>query len=202
LTGRCSLGRTGRAAATCVAFGLFSVFNAGCELRQAMYDQEKYEAHEASNFFADGLSARQPVKGTVARGDLRLDQHLYTGKTGDELAATLPASVRLDIGLLKRGQQRFEIFCAPCHDRTGGGNGMIVQRGFKQPPSMHLDRLRNVPVGHFYDVITNGFGNMASYASRIPVKDRWAIAAYIRALQFSQNAAYDALSAEDKNKLQ
>ena len=178
------------------------MFNAGCELRQAMYDQEKYEVHEASNFFADGLSARQPVEGTVARGDLRFDQHLYTGKTGDELAATLPASVRLDIGLLKRGQQRFEIFCAPCHDRTGGGNGMIVQRGFKQPPSMHLDRLRNVPVGHFYDVITNGFGNMASYASRIPVKDRWAIAAYIRALQFSQNAAYDALSAEDKNKLQ
>ena len=178
------------------------LFSAGCELRQAMYDQEKYEAHEASSFFSDGLSARQPIAGTIARGDLRLDQHLYAGKIGDNLATTLPPSMPVNLALLERGRQRFEIFCAPCHDRTGGGNGMIVQRGFKRPPSMHEDRLRTMPVGYFYDVITNGFGSMASYASRVPVKDRWSIAAYIRALQLSQNASVDQLSAEDKKNLQ
>jgi mono/diheme cytochrome c family protein len=167
-----------------------------------MYDQEKYEPHEASSFFADGLSARQPVPGTIARGDLRLDEHLYTGKIGGELAAKVPSSLHVDTALMERGRQRYDIFCAPCHDRTGGGNGMVVQRGFKQPPSIHLARLRIAPIGHFYDVITSGFGNMTSYASRVPVEDRWAIAAYIRALQFSQNANVDELSTEDKSKLQ
>ena len=195
-------GRWRRAAANCSVGALVAVLGTGCELRQAMYDQEKYEPYEASSFFTDGLSARQPVTGTIARGELRFDQHLYTGKNGEELAATLPESIGIDIGLLQRGRERYEIFCTPCHDRTGGGNGMIVQRGFKQPPSMHLDRLRNVPLGHFYDVVTSGFGTMASYASRIPVQDRWAIAAYIRALQFSQNAAVDVLSGKDRNKLQ
>ena len=174
----------------------------GCELRQRMFDQPKYEPLERSTFFADGLSSRQPVPGTVARGQLRLDTHLHLGTVGGELAQTLPTNIELDYGLLKRGQERYDIFCAPCHDRTGRGNGMIVQRGLKQPLSMHEDRLREAPIGHFFDVMTNGFGAMYSYSSRIPVEDRWAIAAYIRALQFSQNAEFDQLPAEDQRQLQ
>ena len=174
----------------------------GCELRQRMFDQPKYEPLERSTFFADGLSARQPVPGTVARGQLRLDTHLHLGTIEGELAETLPTSIELDYELLKRGRERYDIFCAPCHDRTGRGNGMIVQRGLKQPPSMHEDRLREAPIGHFFDVMTNGFGVMYSYSSRIPEEDRWAIAAYIRALQFSQNAEFDQLPAEDQRQLQ
>jgi cytochrome c553 len=167
-----------------------------------MFDQPKYEPLERSTFFADGLSARQPVPGTVARGQLRLDTHLYLGTIEGELADTLPTSIELDYELLKRGRERYDIFCAPCHDRTGGGNGMIVQRGLKQPPSMHEDRLREAPIGHFFDVMTNGFGVMYSYSSRIPEEDRWAIAAYIRALQFSQNAEFEQLPEADQRQLQ
>ena len=172
----------------------------GCELRQAMYDQEKYEPLEASNFFADGMTFRQPISGTVARGQLMLDTHLYQGKIDDQLASTLP--VELNRTLLERGQERYNIFCSPCHDQTGSGNGMIVKRGLKQPPSFHQERLREVPVGHFFDVMTNGFGVMYSYASRIPVEDRWAIAAYIKVLQQSQHLEYDQLPAEDQRQLQ
>jgi cytochrome c553 len=171
----------------------------GCELRQAMYDQQKYEPLEGTTFFADGLSARKPVPGTVAQGYLRLNTHLYEGKINGELADILP--VKLNRELLDRGQERFNIFCSPCHDQTGSGNGMIVQRGLKQPPSYHQDRLREVPIGHFFDTITNGFGAMYSYASRIPVEDRWAIAAYIRVLQLSQQVDYDQLPEEDKRQL-
>ena len=178
------------------------LFSAGCELRQRMFDQPKYEALERSTFFADGLSARQPVPGTVARGQLRIDKHFYLGTVGGQLATTLPASIEFNHGFLKRGQERYDIFCAPCHDRTGRGNGMIVQRGLKQPPSLHEDRLREAPIGHFFDVMTNGFGTMYSYASRIPAKDRWAIAAYIRALQLSQNAEFDQLPEADQRQLQ
>jgi mono/diheme cytochrome c family protein len=181
------------------AIALFLLNTTACELRREMYDQPKIDPLEASVFFADGLSARQPIPGTVARGQLRLDPHLYQGKVNGELATTLPYEITQKF--IERGQERFNIFCAPCHDRTGRGNGMIVQRGFKAPPSMHEQRLRDVPIGHFFDVMTNGFGVMYSYASRIPVKDRWAIAAYIRALQFSQNAHLDHLSAEDRNQL-
>lgn len=178
---------------------LFLLNTTACELRREMYDQPKIEPLEASVFFADGLSARQPIPGTVARGQLRLDTHLYQGMVNGELATTLPYEITQK--LIERGQERFNIFCAPCHDRTGRGNGMIVQRGLKAPPSIHEQRLRDVPIGHFFDVMTNGLGVMYSYASRIPVKDRWAIAAYIRALQFSQNANIDHLSAEDRNQL-
>ena len=172
----------------------------GCELRQAMYDQQKYEPLEESSFFADGLSARQPMPGTVARGQLHTDAHLYQGKINDELATTLPLPLTGE--LLERGQERFDIFCSPCHDRTGQGNGMIVQRGFKQPPSLHQARLQEAPVGYFFDVITNGFGAMYNYASRIPIRDRWAIAAYVRALQLSQNVEFDQLPEEDQRQLQ
>ena len=175
---------------------------AGCDLRQRMYDQEKYEAHEATTFFKDGLTSRAPIEGTVARGGLRLDTHLYEGKVNGELATTLPPSIEFNRALLERGQQRYNIYCTPCHDRTGSGNGIVVQRGLKQPPSLHQDRLRNAAIGYYFDVITNGFGSMFSYASRIPVNDRWAVAAYIRALQFSQEAAYDELPAEDQRQLQ
>lgn len=179
---------------------LLLIGTAGCELRQAMYNQEKYEPLEASAFFADGLSFRPQVEGTVARGHLRLDEHFYQGTVQGQLAETLPVPV--DRPLLERGRARYDIFCAPCHDRTGAGNGLIVQRGLKQPPSFHQERLREVPVGHFYDVITNGFGVMYSYASRIPVADRWAIVAYLKALQLSQNLEWDQLPAEDQRQLQ
>ena len=175
---------------------LLLFFSSGCELRQAMYDQPRYEPLEASNFFADGLSARQPIEGTMARGQLRFDQHLYAGKVNGELATTLPLTLSKE--LLERGQNRFNVFCSPCHDRTGRGNGMIVQRGLKQPPNLHEERLREVAIGHFFDVMTNGFGVMYSYASRIPVEDRWAIAAYVRTLQFSQNADFNQLPEEDQ----
>ena len=174
--------------------------SAGCELRQAMYDQEKYEPLEASAFFADGMSFRPQVDGTVARGQLMLDEHFYQGKVQGQLAETLP--VKVDRQLLERGRARYDIFCAPCHDKTGAGNGMIVQRGLKQPPTFHQQRLREVPVGYFYDVITNGFGVMYSYAARIPVADRWAIVAYIKVLQLSQNLEFDQLPAEDQRQLQ
>ncbi len=173
----------------------------GCELRQAMYDQPRYEPFEASSFFDDGLSGRQPIEGTVARGQLRLDEHLYEGKVNGEFATTVPFEVTRAV--LERGEERYNIYCAPCHDRTGRGNGLVVQRGLKkQPPSYHEERLREVAIGHFFDVPTNGFGVMYSYASRISVKDRWAIAAYIRALQFAQSAELDQLPSEDRKHFQ
>ena len=157
------------------------------KLRQAMYDQPRYEPLEASPFFEDGRSARPMVPGTVARGQLREDTHFYTGKGPDgEPVDSFPYPVTT--GMLEKGQERFNIFCSPCHDRAGTGYGMIIKRGFKKPPSLHIPRLREIQVGHLYDVITNGFGTMYSYASRIPPRDRWAIVAYIRALQLSQRA--------------
>ena len=166
-----------------------------------MYDQPKYEPHEATAFFDNGLTSRAPIEGTVARGQLLFDQHLATGMVNGEPATALPDAVPFNKDLLERGQERFDIYCSPCHGRTGQGNGMIVQRGLKQPPSFHEDRLREAALGHYFDVMTNGFGAMYSYASRIPVKDRWAIAAYVRALQFSQRADFDRLPAQDQGQL-
>lgn len=157
---------------------------AGC--RQEMYDQPRTKPHRPSDFFADGRADRQPVAGTIARGQLRDDPHLYTGKVGGQLVSTFPFPVTRAV--LERGQVRFNIYCAPCHDRIGNGNGMIVRRGFRPPPSLHLDRLRDAPVGHHYDVITNGLGSMPDYSAQITVRDRWAIVAYLRALQLSQRA--------------
>lgn len=160
---------------------------AGC--RQDMHDQPRYEPLEASPFFADGRAARTQVEGTVARGQLRTDEHFYTGKVNDVLVDTMPFAVSLDV--LARGQNRYNIFCAPCHDRVGTGQGMIVRRGFRRPPSFHITRLREAPVGHYFDVITHGFGAMLDYAAQLQPRDRWAIAAYIRALQLSQHATLD-----------
>jgi mono/diheme cytochrome c family protein len=173
----------------------------GCDLRQRMFDQPKYEAHEGTDFFEDGLTSRPAVEGTVARGELRFDTHYWEGKVDGELATTLPSRVALTADLMHRGRERFDIFCSPCHDRTGQGNGMVVQRGLKQPPSFHEARLREASIGYLFDVQTNGFGAMFSYASRVPVADRWAIAAYIRALQLSQQVEYDKLPSEDQSQL-
>jgi mono/diheme cytochrome c family protein len=151
-----------------------------------MHDQPKMKPLRGSDFFADNRSARPLVPGTVARGGLREDAAYHTGKLGNEFVTTPPVPV--DVPLLARGREQFEVFCSPCHGRTGRGDGMVVQRGFKKPPSFHIDRLRQAPVGYFYDVMTNGFGAMSDYAPQIPVRDRWAIAAYVRALQLSQYA--------------
>lgn len=180
-----------------VALVAASLFAAGC--RQDMHDQPKYKPFVATDFFGDGRSARPLIQGTVARGDLREDSHFYLGKVKDAYATALPMPVTRE--LLAHGQTRFNIYCSPCHGRLGNGEGMVAQRGFKYPPSFHQDRLRGEPVGYFFDVITHGFGVMPSYASRIPVADRWAIVAYVRALQLSQNAKMDDVPAAQRQGL-
>lgn len=167
--------------------------------RQDMHDQPRYEPLERNAFFEDGRASRPFVQGTVARGQLRLDDHFYTGRVNGELVTALPFAATQEV--LVRGQQRYNIFCSPCHDQVGTGRGMIVQRGFRQPPSLHIERLRQAPAGHFFDVMTNGFGTMYSYADRVAPKDRWAIVAYIRALQLSQNATLDDVPAAERRKL-
>lgn len=184
--------------AACVAAMLAACALAGCRLD--MHLQPRYNPYDPSDFFSDGRSARQPVAGTVARGELRIDEHLYTGKVDGKLADTFPFPITANDIL--RGQQRYNIYCSPCHDYTGSGRGMIVQRGFPPPPSYHIDRLRQAPVGHFFDVMTNGFGAMYSYASRISPEDRWRIAAYIRALQLSEHAKIEDVPDAERPKLE
>ncbi len=154
--------------------------------RQDMHNQPRYKPLAATEFFDDGRSARPAIDDTVARGQLHLDQARYTGKENGKDIDAFP--IQITPADVMRGQQRFNIFCSPCHGRLGDGRGMIVTRGLRQPPSYHDARLVNAPIGHFFDVMTNGYGAMYSYASRVPVDDRWRIAAYIRALQLSQNA--------------
>lgn len=172
-----------------LAAGLALLLGAGC--RQDMHDGPYVERLEKSTFFDDGRGSRPPVAGAVAYGDLRADAHLYTGYVGGELASSFPMEVTRET--VERGRTRFEIFCQPCHGSLGDGYGSIVQRGFQQPPSYHIDRLRNAPAGHFYNVIANGYGRMYSFNDRIQVEDRWAIVAYIRALQLSQAAPMNEL---------
>ncbi|MCX8072125.1 MAG: cytochrome c [Candidatus Binatia bacterium] len=173
------------------------LFSAGC--RRDMQDQPKYKGFRPSEFFADGRSVRPLVPGTVARGHLHDDTLLYTGKIGENFSPEFPFPVTRAV--LQRGQERYNIYCSPCHDRVGTGNGMIVQRGYKQPPSFHQDRLRQQPPGYFFHVIGNGFGVMPDYAAQIPVRDRWAIVAYIRALQLSQHATLADIPEADRPKL-
>jgi mono/diheme cytochrome c family protein len=156
----------------------------GC--RQDMHDAPRYEAFEASTFFADGRASRQAPTGTVARGWLRADEALNTGRTNGELVAEFPFPI--SAGDMERGRERYNIYCTPCHDGTGTGNGMVVQRGYPQPPSFHIDRLRNVEAGYFFDVMTNGFGRMPDYRAQVSPRDRWNIVAYIRTLQLAQHA--------------
>jgi Cytochrome C oxidase, cbb3-type, subunit III len=177
----------------CVAATLFMI--AGCDhLHQDMGNQPKNKPLSPSDFFADGRSVRTPVENTVSRSSMENDQLMVTKDS-----AMFPMSI--NDALLERGQERYRIFCSPCHGIQGDGNGMIVMRGMKRPPTYHQDRLRQAPNGYFYDVITNGFGQMYNYASQIPPRDRWAIVAYVRALQLSRNARVADLPAETREKL-
>jgi len=181
--------------AVVLAFGLLGA--AGC--RVDMHITPRYDAYAPSTFFPDGRSERPEVPGTVPHDELRTDELRYTGKINGVVANEFPFPItRAD---LERGRQRFNVNCSPCHDYTGSGHGMIVQRGFQAPPSYHIERLRNAPVGHFFDVITNGYGAMYSYASRVSPDDRWRIAAYIRALQLSQHATLTDVPAEERGQL-
>ena len=166
--------------------------------RQDMHDQPRYKPLARSDFYPDLRSARPLLPGTVARGHLDADTYFYSGKIGNNPGDVMPFPVTMDV--LERGQQRFNIYCAPCHSRVGDGNGMIVQRGFRRPPSYHIDRLRKAPLGYFFDVITNGFGAMADYKAQVPVEDRWKIIAYIRALQLSQGATLADLPPTERNQ--
>ena len=167
--------------------------------QQKMADQPRYKPLQKSDFFADERSARPLVDGTVARGDLQADEFFYAGKINGSLVDRFPFPIREQS--LRRGQERYDIFCSPCHDRVGTGLGMIVRRGYRPPPSFHIDRLRSAPVGYFFDVMTHGFGVMPDYAEQVPPADRWAIVAYIRALQFSQNARVEDLPEKERRAL-
>jgi mono/diheme cytochrome c family protein len=171
---------------------------AACQ--NGMEDQPKYEPFEASTFFRSGSSAQPLLANTVARGQLRADAHLYTGQVNGAPATEFPFPVTSEV--LARGQERYNIYCSPCHGFSGYGDGIIVQRGLTPPPSFHTDRLRNIPVGHIFDVITNGFGVMYSYSDRVAPEDRWAIVAYIQALQLSQNATIDDVPPDAQGELE
>lgn len=194
--------------AACILLTLVSLLAAGCGVRYDMQDMPRYKVYKQSEFFNDGRASRDLPEGTVARGLLKENKALYTGKidnpnpgaqaetttnaAGNTIVTSFPNAidefpVPVTKELIDRGQERYNIYCIVCHGPVGSGDGMIVRRGFSPPPTYHDDRLRNAPVGHFFDVITNGWGKMNSYAAQIPVNDRWAIVAYIRALQASQN---------------
>ena len=196
LTGR-GRGRP-RQIVSALAAASFLVLAAAC--RQDMHDQPKYVPLRQSSFFGDERSARPLVPGTVARGHLRDDTLLYTGKINGADATVFPLVA--DSRVMARGQERFDIYCSPCHGRTGQGDGMVVRRGFRRPPSFHEDRLRNAPIGHLFDVITNGFGAMPDYATQIRAEDRWAIVAYMRALQLSEHATLADVAADKRSELE
>ena len=188
-------------AATALAIALVATLGtAACTPDQKMARQPSYRPLEASDFFEDGRASRPLVEGTVARGHLQDDEVTATGRSGAEFSRALPVPVTR--ALLDRGRQRYDIYCAPCHDRVGDGGGMAVLRGFPKPPSLHIDRLREVRPGYLFDVITRGFGRMPSYASQVPAADRWAVVAYVRALQLSQNAPAAGLSDEERARVE
>jgi mono/diheme cytochrome c family protein len=189
--------RDGRCAMRGLVVGVLLLAAAGC--RQDMHNSPKAIPLRESVFFKNGSSARPLVEDTVARGTLQDDAAFFTGKSGATELDALPFALTAEV--LDRGQQRYNIYCTPCHGLSGEGDGMIVRRGYRQPPSYHLDRLRQAPLGHFYDTMTNGFGAMPDYRAQIAPRDRWAIAAYIRALQLSQHAPAADLSAEERQKL-
>ncbi len=168
-----------------LALLLVITLSAACRLD--MHVQPRVNPLAKSDFFPDQRGARPLIEGTVARGELRADTYFYTGKVGSDPGDSMPFPVTKEV--LERGQQRYNIFCSPCHSPLGDGNGFIPSRGFAvKPPSYHIARLQKAPLGHFYDVIGNGYGIMLGYAAQIPPRDRWTIVAYIRALQLSQNA--------------
>ena len=163
-----------------------------------MHNQPKYRGLRPSVFFTDGASARPRVEGTVARGTLQEDDAFFTGKVSNATVKELPFAI--DEHVLDRGQERFNIYCSPCHGRTGKGDGLVVRRGYREPPSFHSDRLLQADAGYIFDVITNGFGVMPDYKAQIAPRDRWAIVAYLRALQLSQHAAASDIEGGDPTK--
>lgn len=166
-----------------------------------MYDQPKYEPNDPSSFFEDGRANRQPAPNTVAVGQFQTDPAFFTGKTSDgELITELPVELTMD--LLETGQVRYNSFCMPCHGMSGDGQGMIARRGPLEVPSLHQDRLRTVALGYYFDVISNGVNRMYGYGARISPEDRWAIVAYVRALQLSQNATIDDVPPEELQQLE
>lgn len=164
-----------------------------------MQDTPRATTFQESKFFDNRMSARPLPAGTVSQNYGTYDELLETGKIGQRVSEVFPFEITAEV--FARGRERFNIFCAPCHGRTGNGDGMVVRRGFRRPPSYHIERLRNAPVGHFFDVITNGYASMYSYADRVPVRDRWAIAAYIRALQLSQSATINDVPQDKRAEL-
>lgn len=176
----------GRRVRAAVAFGAMGVTLAMAGCRADMQDQPKIFPQRGSDFFADGRSSRPQVENTVARGQLHQDSYFYTGIEGGKEGNMLPFPVTATV--LERGQERYNVYCTPCHSRVGNGEGMIVQRGYRPAGNFHTERLMNAPLGHFFNVITNGYGAMPEYASQVAPADRWAIVAYIKALQLSQNA--------------
>jgi mono/diheme cytochrome c family protein len=167
--------------------------------RQKMASQPRYDPLEPSDFFADGMASRPRIPGTVARGEANVDPILSTGKINGQDIDGFPMQVTA--AMLERGHERFDIFCSECHGRLGDGNGMIPSRGYRHPPSFHTATLRTAKTGHFFDVMTNGFGAMPPYANQVPVNDRWAIVAYIRTLQVSQNATINDVPPDEQAKL-
>jgi mono/diheme cytochrome c family protein len=178
---------------------VFCLLAAVTACRQDMHDQPKYRPLRASAFFENTSSARPLVEGTIARGTLQTDVAFFTGKNGAMVVSEMPFPVTKEV--LDRGQERYNIFCRPCHDATGSGNGMVVQRGYPKPSTYHSDRLRKAEAGYFFDVISNGFGRMPDYRAQITPRDRWNIVAYIRALQLSQHAAAADLPEADRAKI-
>ena len=193
-----------------ITLGLLAVASlatVGC--RRDMQDQPRLKPFREAPIFANGIANQAPPAGTVARGYLKDDTHYWYGRDdAGQLVKALPAKhpdgtpFQVNRALLERGQQRFDIYCSPCHDSTGGGRGMIVRRGFKQPQPLWQDRLKEMPIGYFYDVATNGFGIMPSYKVQVPEDDRWAIAAYIRVLQVSQGSRLQDLPADVQQEFQ
>ena len=189
----------GRIVKATIAVAMLLGLGSGCELRQRMYDQEKFEPYEKTDFFGDNRSARHYVEGTVARGYLNDDEHLHTGQIDGQFTDIFPFEITEEV--LDRGESRYNIYCAVCHGATGVGDGMIVKRGYKKPPTYHDDRMRGQPAGYYYNVITQGFGVMPNYAYQLEPEDRWAVVAYIRALQLSQNQSIDDVPADKKDQL-
>jgi mono/diheme cytochrome c family protein len=179
--------------------GAVAVVAAAAGCRQDMHDQPKYQPLEASSFFADGAASRPLPQNTVARGQLKDDTLLYTGKVGDEPATEFPFPI--DATVMARGRVAYDAFCSHCHGLTGAGDGIVVQRGYTKPPVLYEDRLKGLPVGHIFDVITSGFGAMPDHASQIKVTDRWAIVAYVRALQLSASGTIDDVPAGERGRL-
>jgi mono/diheme cytochrome c family protein len=176
----------------------FSILGTSC--RNGMVNQQHLKPLAEETFFKDGSGARPIPPHTIARGQLNEDQPFFEGKSDGQLVATFPVSVTRQ--MIGHGRESFDVYCSVCHGRTGEGDGMIVERGFPAPPSLHEERLRNAPVGHFFDVITNGYGIMYPFASQVTTEDRWAIIAYLRALQLSQHATLDDADPTHRKQLQ